>query len=98
MSAVAILLAGQFPAAQECARLLHPDNANFRESLRDLKTALDGLLCTECRSAIRFAQSSSQKYDCARKRENDTTRNEQDNATSFCDFVLASAVEELKSR
>ena len=98
MSAIAILLAGQFPAARESARLLYPDNARFKESLHDLKTVLDDLLCTDCRNAIRCAQSSAQKYDCARKRDNGATRKEEDSAISSCAFVLASAVESLKSK
>ena len=66
MAAVAVLLAGRFPAAVQVAKLLYPDNSRFGESLRDLQRSLDGMLCEECRNIIRLSRpfSSNHMHRC----------------------------------
>ncbi|KAL8797880.1 MAG: hypothetical protein Q9195_000232 [Heterodermia aff. obscurata] len=66
MAAVAVLLAGRFPAATPVAKLLYPDNQRFAESLRDLTQLLDDRLCEDCRKIIRYSHpfSGSHMHRC----------------------------------
>lgn len=53
MSAVGILLAGKFPAADTAAKLLYPDNSRFEKSCALLNEAFDKYLCANCRVGIK---------------------------------------------
>lgn len=66
MSAVAVLTAGQFPAAIQAAKLLYPDNSRFASSLIELEQLLDAIMCGDCRHIIRFSRplSNNQMHRC----------------------------------
>ncbi|MCJ1386570.1 hypothetical protein MMC17_009696 [Xylographa soralifera] len=63
LAAVAILLAGQFPAAVFAAKELYPNNTRFQETLDDLETVLDGIMCAQCRITIRQV-TPKHAYSC----------------------------------
>ena len=63
-AAVGMLLAGEFPGAQESAQLLYPPNNRFRTSMDDLKALFGETLCTECRKYIRTPYPQGQAHGC----------------------------------
>ena len=89
MSAIGILVAGQFPSAKSAATLLYPDNARFEQSLLDLKDLLDGILCSECRTVIRVSQDSTTSISCSRQKSGEL---------GSCSSALAAAAEGMKSK
>ncbi len=89
MCTIAILVAGQFPAARDTATHLYPDNARFKESWNDLKRILDGIICAECRKAIRISPSPGNSHVCAQQ---------QAGGDSTCAFVLSLVARTLESK
>jgi hypothetical protein len=90
ISGVAILLAGQFPAAIETAKLLYPSNARFSKSLQDLGNIFDEILCQQCRHAIRDDLDPGQVHHCLRI-SSSTASNE-------CSAILAGRAREVESK
>ncbi|MCJ1460599.1 hypothetical protein MMC28_010981 [Mycoblastus sanguinarius] len=90
MCAVAILVAGEFPAARDAAGLLYPNNARFQQSLRDLKDMSDRILCTECRKAIRVSEDPARICGCVRQQAGGEGND--------CASLLASVTEEIVSK
>ena len=89
MSGVAMLIAGQFPAAIETAKLLYPPNARFSKSLQDLGAILDEIVCQKCRHAIGQAQPG-EVHRCLRMGSS-TDRIE-------CSAILAARAEKVSSK
>jgi hypothetical protein len=90
MSAVAMLIAGQFPAAVETAKLLYPANARFTKSLQDLTAILDEIVCQECRQAIRNRPALEEIHRCLRM-DSSKVPNE-------CSAILAERAKEVDSK
>ena len=66
MSAVAMLVAGNFTASDQAARLLYPNNERFTQSLAQLTTIFDNVLCDTCRSAVLSGLGQNQILRCQR--------------------------------
>jgi hypothetical protein len=72
MSAVALLIAGRYPAANEAAHLLYPRNDRFARSVSDISTSLDGILCRNCIDSLSQRLGAGRSRPCERRldREN----------------------------
>ena len=64
MSAVAMLVAGNFTASDQAARLLYPDNDRFTQSLKQLTAIFNEVLCDTCRSAVLSGLGQNQVLRC----------------------------------
>lgn len=53
MAAVGVLIAGKFPATENAAKLLYPDNSRFGDSRQKIRDILDGVLCKNCRERFK---------------------------------------------
>ncbi|KFY90295.1 hypothetical protein V498_06061 [Pseudogymnoascus sp. VKM F-4517 (FW-2822)] len=58
MAAVGVLIAGKFPATEDVAKLLYPNNSRFENSRRVIRETLDGVLCSNCRGRFRSNDAS----------------------------------------
>jgi hypothetical protein len=67
MGAVGVLIAGNFPAAQQAARRLYPDNQRLTQSLLALERLFGQLLCPTCRSRIGGSGEASRPFRCGRQ-------------------------------
>jgi hypothetical protein len=67
MSSVAMLIAGKFPAALATSQQLYPANSRFDQSLQDLQTIFDELVCQHCRAVIRGCPNAGGLHKCLKK-------------------------------
>ena len=67
MGCVGVLIAGQFPAANEAAKNLYPNNARFNDSLQSLENECNRILCANCRRVIREGHTTRGSYPCIRQ-------------------------------
>lgn len=88
MGAVGILLAAEFPAAVEAAKMLYPDNSRFQTTRDDLSELFKECLCTNCR--MLFKNVVADATPCLRKSG--------DHPTDSCSSALLLKISILQER
>lgn len=94
MGAVGVLIAGNFPAAQQAARRLYPDNERLAQSLRALEHLFGRLLCPTCRS--RIASSGEASTPVCSRQQGSGSREVKNCASLLADAVKQEADKQLR--
>ena len=88
MGAVGILLAADYPAAQEVAKMLYPDNVRFQGTRDDISQTLKECICANCRAL--FKDVAVDEVPCLRKSGG--------GPVSSCSEALLSKIKDVEER
>ena len=102
MSAVGVLLAGRFSAAETVSKLLYPDNDRFTESRAALLNIFDAEMCANCRARFRSPEAAKclevNGETCARKLagavDRTASKQQKDGVATVCHYLRSGTPDE----